>query len=123
MKVLYTFPPNYAAINRAFNVRGKPVIFCYGSVIHNPARIKIPERLHAHESVHSARQQAQAGGPAAWWERYITNPQYRLGEEIPAHQAEARCAPELAEEIAARLASPLYGGLVGIEEARRLIAG
>jgi hypothetical protein len=36
VKVLHLFPPNYAAINRAFKVRGKPIIFCYGSTIYNP---------------------------------------------------------------------------------------
>jgi hypothetical protein len=122
MMVLHLFPPNYAAINRAFKVRGKPVIFCYGDTIYNPGRIKVPPRLHAHEEVHS-RHQAMFGDPEVWWQRYIADPEFRLFEEIPAHRAEYRVAPELLEEIATRLCSPLYGSLVDFEKARALVDG
>jgi hypothetical protein len=122
VKVLYLFPPDYAAINRAFKVRGKPVIFCYGDTIYNPGRIKVPERLIAHESVHSRHQQGM-GGPEVWWQRYIDDPQFRLIEEIPAHRAEYRVAPEFLDDIARRLASPLYGSLVDFEKARQIIIG
>ncbi len=117
MKVLHLFPPNYPAINRAFNVRGKPILFAYGA-IYNPSRIKIPDHLMAHEAVHIAR---QGDDPAAWWERYIGDRQFRLDEEIAAHQAECRHSPHLAEDIAQRLASPLYGSLIGLAEARQLL--
>lgn len=124
MKQLYLFPPNYAAINRAFNVRGKGVIFTFGSVIYNPSRIEIPPALYAHEAVHSTRQRPS---PESWWTRYIADPEFRLAEEIPAHRAEWRFhggAGEwrALEQIARRLASPLYGNLVTVDKAMSLIA-
>lgn len=128
MKVLYLHPPNFAATNRAFNVRGKRVIFAFGSTIYNPRRITIPPELYAHEAVHQERQGAD---PMGWWDFYISDPQFRLQEEIPAHQAEYRevCTRGsdpgwrqlAAERIAARLASPLYGSLVGFDDAIRLV--
>lgn len=123
VRVLYTLPPNYAAINRAFNVRGQPVIFCFGDVIHNPARINVTPELIAHESIHSRE---QGGDPKGWWQSYIADPLFRLDQEIMAHRAEYRAFCErgredMVDKIAERLASPLYGGLIGKDEARRLL--
>ena len=85
MKVLTTFPPMYAEINKEFNVRGKPVIFTFADVIHNPSRITITPELMVHEEVHSQR---QGDNPESWWADYLTDPEFRLAEELPAHQAE-----------------------------------
>lgn len=130
MRTLATVPPNFAAIHKAFNVRGKPIIYAYGDTIYNPQRIKVSDHLIAHEGVHATRQRLM-GGPEKWWERYIADPQFRLAEEVPAHAAEyayfSQRMPhgsrldDISYEIAHRLASPLYGSLVGIDEARRLI--
>lgn len=128
MKVIEAFPPIYAEIVRAFNVRGKPVVFCYGDVLYNPSRIKIPPELIAHETVHMLR---QGDDPDSWWADYIIDPAFRLAEELPAHIAEfaavrratdARSVQQAAlHRIAARLSSPLYGSLVDYNEARTLI--
>jgi hypothetical protein len=128
MKVLCTFPPMYAEINRRFNVRGRPVIFTWGDTIHNPSRIKITPELMVHEGVHSNRQGEE---PEFWWIEYIANPEFRLAEEIPAHRAEyadvfsrvptGRVTETALHRIAARLSSPLYGSMIDYYEARRLI--
>lgn len=125
MKTVYLFPPNYAEINRAFKVRGKAVLFCYGSTIYNPGRIKIPPQLLVHEAVHS-RQQEACDGPEHWWRRYIEDKQFRLEQEITAHQAEYRDMCERGnwcylDAVAARLASPLYGRLIDFPTARELV--
>lgn len=123
-KTLYLFPPNYHDINRAFDVRGKPIIFAYGDTIYNPSRIKLPPQLIAHEAVHQAR---QGNNPRGWWERYIAEPAFRLDEEIPAHIAEYKVMADRADceiylfRIAGRLASPLYGSLISAERARAVI--
>jgi hypothetical protein len=134
MKVVKAFPPNYRAINDAFNVRGKNVIFCYGDRIYNPAGIMVGQDLVAHESVHSERQKAYAGGVESWWQHYIADPAFRLAEEIPAHQAEFqywtrqpgadrpvkgfRSGAEFHRlQIAQRLAGTLYGRLLRLSEA------
>lgn len=73
MKVVKAFPPNYRAINDAFNVRGRDVIFCFGDRIYNPSGILIGPDLLAHEQVHSDRQASYAGGVDAWWHRYVAS--------------------------------------------------
>jgi len=128
MEVLYTFPPLYREIDRRFNVRGKPVIFTFGSRIHNPGRIQIPNSLMVHETVHSTRQGTE---PEAWWQSYLDNDEFRLIEEMEAHSAEYghicletddnRLRQRELHRIASRLASPLYGSIIGYYEARRCI--
>jgi hypothetical protein len=123
-RVLNLFPPNYRKINDKFRVRGKPIIFAYGSTIYNPGRITIPPQLIAHEEVHMVR---QGGNPEAWWDRYINDPEFRLAEEIPAHVAEYRAlayrydADKQLDRIAQRLASPLYGSMIPQDKARKVI--
>lgn len=127
-RVLTMLPPNFRAINDAFNVRGKAVFYAYGGVIYNPSRTTIPPAIMAHEAVHLDQQAALHGGPAEWWDRYIDEPAFRLAQEIPAHRVEYQflCAngghaDTALLRIAERLASPLYGSLIGIDEAKRLI--
>lgn len=131
MRIVQARPPMFAEIDAAFGVRGKPVIFAFGDAIYNPLGIAIPPPLVAHEAVHGQR---QGTNPAAWWQRYIAEPDFRLAEEIPAHQAEYRafCAANTTgparnrrrmalHAIAKRLASPLYGSLITYERARKVI--
>lgn len=139
MRVVKAFPPHYRAINLAFGVRGKNVIFCFGDTIYNPSGVAVGRDLIAHESVHSERQKADPYGVDSWWARYVVDPKFRLAEEIPAHQAEFRYWQQHQSadrpvpgfrssldfhrvHIAKRLASPLYGGLVTMSRAMELVA-
>ena len=129
MRQLYLYPPNYAEIRRAFpQVRGRTVVYCYGEVIYNPQRWDMPPQTWAHEAVHSGQ---QGEDPAAWWGRYIEDQAFRLDQELPAHRAEyayfrermpaAGRLDDIGWELAAKLASPLYGSLLSVDEAKRLI--
>jgi hypothetical protein len=118
----------FRQINQRFDVRGKPVLFCFGDVIYNPTGIKIPPQLMVHEAVHSKQ---QGKDPFEWWRRYLVDNAFRLDQELPAHRAEwsfvRDVLPDVEEEemlhrIAWRLSSPLYGSMIGYEEARRQIA-
>lgn len=121
----------YDEIDRAFNVRGKPVIFAWGDKIYNPLGIGISPELKVHESVHGNRQGGAERNIRAWWERYLVDPEFRLTEELPAHRGEYRwlCSRtrdrnlrhDYLVRVSAKLASPLYGNLVGLTEARRLL--
>lgn len=139
MKVIKAFPPNYRAINDAFNVRGRNVIFCYGDRIYNPFGVVVGPDLRLHEKIHSLRQLDYAGGVENWWSQYIADSAFRLAEEIPAHQAELaywrsradaqspvkgfRSAFEFHRlQIAQRLAGPLYGGLISVPDAKLLLS-
>ncbi len=132
MKIVHAAPPMLDEIDAAFHVRGKPVIFAWGDTIYNPCYARVSPELLEHEKVHGGRQLAQ--GVEAWWKCYIADPEFRLREEIPGHQAEYRAL--IANQpndrnwhhralmyVAGRLAAPLYGGLVTAEKARKLILG
>jgi hypothetical protein len=123
VRVLHLFPPNYRKIVEQFDVRGRPVIFAYGSAIYNPTKVEIPPELRRHEEVHMIR---QGGDPETWWDRYIAEPAFRLAEEIPAHAAEYQASVSHYREralgqIAIKLASPLYGNLITVAGAREAI--
>ncbi len=136
MKISFNRPPLWDKIDAAFHVAGKPVIFAFGDTIYNPELVVITKELHAHECVHGQRQLEayDISDPVhQWWLQYLSDPAFRLAEEIPAHQAEYRayCKRHRGagsqrtrlELIAQKLASPLYGdgGLVSVAKAKGLI--
>lgn len=124
-------PPNYEAIVAVFPGAAQPgVIFAYGDRIYAPGGRRPSPALQAHEQVHCERQGAR---PEHWWGLYLTDPCFRLEEELLAHRAEYRAycerhgnraKQEMAlEHIAGKLAAPLYGHLISVDDARRAIAG
>lgn len=132
MKIVHAKPPNYDELDAVFHVRGKKgVIFTWGDTIYNPSGISVSAELKAHEGVHFSRQTNHTPAIESWWRRYIDDPEFRLGEELPAHRAEykafcnrVRCYRSrisYCTAIAARLASPLYGALLQPAKARSLI--
>lgn len=144
VEIVKGYPPLIDKIDAAFNVRGKPVIFSWGDVIYAPHSDSVSKALQMHEAVHGERQKVFVDadgerGISAWWMRYIADPKFRLDEEIPAHRAEYRwhAAQPNANEarvgwrslahfhlhhIGSRLSSPLYGSLISLGEAKRLLS-
>lgn len=132
MNVVVSSPPNFDAIVERFPfARNQGVIFTYGQTIYNPSGIAISSALKCHESVHAQRQGEDEEEIRQWWRRYLDEPMFRLEEELLAHRAEYRAfkgwekdsrkqAQEL-ESIAARLSGPLYGNVLTLARARRLI--
>lgn len=127
MNIVRDFPPNIDAIKAVFPIRGRGVIFAYGSTIYNPEGRPVPPHLLAHEAVHGKRQGDDIDG---WWEQYLTDPTFRLTEEVAAHVAEYRHIIGIGNRaekrkalasIAARLAGPLYGRIITLNEAKALL--
>lgn len=129
MRIAEDYPPLFDEIAERFPAaRGKGVIFAFGSIIYNPSGIHISRALFAHETMHG---QQQGDDVTGWWRRYMDDVEFRLEQEIPAHQAEYRFAMLDAKDrndrrfmtkaIAARLAGPLYGRLITGAEARRIL--
>ena len=129
MRQVFERPPLFALINEKFHIIGKPVIFAWGSIIYNPMGVIIPPELLAHEAVHGARQK---GRIEEWWKAYCaSDPRFRLAEEVLAHRVEYKhllgiCDNRQArrgyiKRVAKRLASPLYGRMVTMAQARQLI--
>lgn len=131
-------PPLWDEINAAFNVEGKDILFAFGQCVFSPRSDgNISQAKYEHEKVHCIRQMtialpgAEAPDPIEWWRRYIADPQFRLTEEIVAHYAEyqylAASAANRVERrralsiVAGNLASPLYGGLISVDLAKKVL--
>jgi hypothetical protein len=100
------------------------VIFAYGGKVWAPGHRAITRELDAHERVHIER---QGENPAAWWDRYLEDVEFRFEEELIAHAVEyaTYCRRHLdpikrhkaLHQIARKLAAPLYGSLITAEQA------
>lgn len=135
MRVVHAPPPLFDEIIAAFPQATRPgVLFCWGDKIYatGPPR-SIGFEFQAHEQVHCDRQGAD---PATWWRRYIAEPAFRLEEELPAHIAEFKSLCEqhsyrwvskramrrtFAAHVARKLAAPLYGNLISVDDAKKAI--
>lgn len=129
MNVVNSTPPNYADILAVFSNAANPgVIFTYGDTIYNPTGTDISSALLAHEGIHCGRQGKDID---SWWERYLVDAEFRLNEELLGHRAEYRTfigttqnrevRNNYLQQIAHRLASPLYGNLLSMQQARKAI--
>lgn len=132
MRIVIDYPPMFNQIRIAFPDAVKPgVVFAWGDTLYNPSNGKVPRELMAHEEIHAERQGKTESDIIDWWNRYLVDPGFRLDEELPAHQAEYRAyckrhgsgREKFLGHVAARLASPLYGGLVNFREAKNLVMG
>ena len=129
MKVINQKPPNWRAIWDAFSPP-HGAIFCYGKCIYNPSGGNVTPSLIKHEEIHSEQ---QGKDPDGWWEKYIADPAFRLEQEIPAHQAEYRDIiqrhPDRRKRryylrvLSHRLAGRLYGRMITVAEAKKVIKG
>lgn len=128
MIIIQARPPNFEKIAAEFpQAFRSDVMFCYGDKIYFPSGARISDSIMAHEKVHSDR---QGNNPEAWWDQYIADIKFRFDEELLAHKKEyqVECG-ELTRnqrrialrQIAQRLSSKLYGSMVSIDEAKRLL--
>lgn len=128
-EIIRAKPPIFDRILEVFPLAAKPgVLFCWGKEIYNPSNIVIPDYLIAHENVHRVQQD---GAPAFWWEKYLVDTEFRLKQEIPAHQAEYRqFAIDFPQRnmrrlalrtISERLSGQLYCNMISYDKARALV--
>ena len=127
LKIKNEYPPNYEKIKAAFDVDGKEVCFAYGDTIYNPLKGDIPEHLMVHEAIHSKQQNTD---PEGWWDRYLTDPMFRLEQEIQAYASQYIYVKRLYNEkvystfldgLAHDLASEIYGNIITFDKARSAI--
>lgn len=142
MKVIKAFPPIWPEIAKVFPVKGRQgILYAYGTRLFNPSGITIPWWLMEHEKTHCRQQMAIAapGGPDmerfrvdSWWHLYLTDPTFRLQQELEAHiiefsayqaahPGEWHSNDAYLDMISKRLASPLYGNLDTEKHVRELI--
>lgn len=94
MKIVKGLPPNYLKIATTLQninpgVSIKP-IFTYGRTIFNPSEAYLDPVIIAHEEVHAERQEKM--GINNWWDRYLSDPAFRLEEESIAYRRQYRYA-------------------------------
>lgn len=132
MRIVNELPPNFEQIAAVLPAARRPgVLFCYGDAIFYPTGGYLPPELLDHEAVHSKRQLALPGGPDEWWKHYLVSSKFRFDEELPAHIAEyaavlrmtknRRFRREYLTVAAGRLSGPLYGNMISLSDAERLI--
>ena len=95
------------------------VAFTYGDTVHL-AGGDIPADLAIHESVH-VRQQAEFGGPEAWWKKYLEDPEWRRGQELEAYRTQYQWVlknikgPNQRFKYLRHYAESLSGGMYGLK--------
>ncbi len=130
MKILTELPPNYADIAKVFGHEAiANAVFTYGATVYNPNGFEMSEDLKAHERIHIMQQ--TSAGADLWWTMYLHDPMFRVQQELEAYQSQYLYAcmnmPRgqrrlLLQAIAKDLAGPMYGRVIGKDEARKLIA-
>jgi len=121
MEIVKERPPNYERILEVFpHARGMEVFFAYAPYIYAPRGGELPKVLHNHEALHIER---QGDDPAGWWDKYLTDIQFRRNEELVAHvmeyhdraamegggrSARRRALAETARRLSHRLYGPMF---------------
>lgn len=126
-------PPVYERCVKAFGadaIVGQPILWSWGARIYNPMDVDIPPELLAHEAAHGAQQGLEEAEIERWWDKYLSDLKFRLEEEVLGHRAEwfnyvrrrpGKDCSQVLNRIAERLASPLYGSMLSVARARRII--
>jgi len=128
MKTSKEKPPIYERCHKQFGVNWKEgVIFTYGDTIH--CKYKIPKQKIAHEKVHIRQQLAY--GVEEWWNRYFTDEDFRLEQEIEAYKEEIKWIRKNIKglfdmrkrigKIVKDLSSSMYGNITTKEEVIKLL--
>lgn len=129
MKIVMNYPPNIEEIKKVATIR-KGTIFTYGDTIYSPSTASLPDHLIKHEETHMQQQT----NPDEWWQRYLTDVEFRIEQEVEAYhnqyefyKNEVRDTikqQQLLMSLAADLSSDMYGGIISFEDAmKRIVEG
>lgn len=123
MKQIVGYPPNINDIKQFLNPADH-AIYCYGDTIYNPSGRELTADQQHHESIHTKQ---QGINPDGWWTRYLTEPAFRLSQEIQAYGEQyifvlnldipAKFKRWVLENMAKALASESYGHMLSYGEA------
>jgi len=96
------------------------VIYAYGDTIYNPSGADLPDHLIIHEETHCEQ---QGNDPRRWWDRYLTDPYFRIDQEIQAYARQFAFICQTVKDrnrqhricmdLAITLAGPIYGNVIG----------
>ena len=126
--IKYEYPPNYDDIAAVFDLNGRE-IFAYDGIIYCPGKGVVTYELLAHETVHF--QQQIDTGVKIWWDKYLTDTEFRLKQELPAHKGEyivflsrhkdRNERARYLDLVASRLSSKLYGNIITKQQALKAL--
>ncbi len=123
--IKHELPPNWDAVVEKFPAvadQQKNVVFTYAPFIYVPGGQELPPDLYMHESIHLKQQGDDA---QSWWDRYLTDADFRLDQELEAYGAQlamfnyagnARFEYEK-NRLATDVSSALYGNMITYGEA------
>lgn len=128
MKIEKGYPPNFELIKAALPHAAAHHAYCYGDKIYVPDGHELPADIIFHEAIHSGQ---QGDNPNGWWYSYLTNPEFRLAQEIAAYGEQYLFAKNhikhngarrwMLESMARALSGLEYGNLIGYNEAEAKI--
>lgn len=131
LKIVNEKPPQWIfdECMRSFRINPLTVVWTYGDTLYNPGAKEIPGHLMAHEMVHKGQQAFE--GPEKWWRRYLTEPDFRLKQEVAAYAQQYLFYTDTVKDrnwrvkflnlLAGSLASPMYKLSVTRQQAKDMI--
>lgn len=81
MKIVIEQPPILEIAKAVFDIP-KNAVFTYGDTLYNPQGGHVDEHLMRHEETHTRQQGID---PDGWWKRYVSDPEFRLSQEVEAY--------------------------------------
>lgn len=125
-------PPVFDRCVEQFGISWSGTIFAYYPNIHAEYPERLSKDIIEHEKIH-LRQQEDIGGVEIWWDRYFTDDEFRLSQELEAYQRQYRVLREYEDKNelvrkvyfwADMLSGKQYGYLISKEEAiKKIIYG
>lgn len=129
--VIYDTPPVWDSVCRAFGVIPQTAVFTYGESIYNPSGGFMPDHIIVHEKIHIEQQKREGMTAALWWGKFLRDPAFRLDQESEAYAAQYRFVCTKVKDrnarsnflmnIARTMGGIMYGNMIGIHEASKLI--
>lgn len=102
-------------------------IYTYGNTIYCKSPLSTEKMVH--ESIHVDQQKKMGVEP--WWDKYFTDVEFRLEQEVEAYKAEAdyirkytkdrNLKARLIHQICATLSSPMYGNICTFSQAKEYV--
>lgn len=129
MKIIYKKPLFWFLVRLFFsNAKWGEVILTFNGKIYS--RDVIRRDLIIHEGVHWLQQKSFIGS-CIWWIHYCFSKEFRLSQEIPAHQAQYKeiCLlikdrnnqSKILRQLGESLSSPVYGNIIDLKDAIKII--
>ena len=124
IEIIKEKPPFLLQLQMAGLKPKEDTIFPFSLKIYNPSGKPIPQDIMIHEAIH-IRQQGK--NPKEWWDRYILDKNFRLGQELLANREQYKFICKLTKDrekrnkalvaMAKNMSGEVYGKIISYQEA------